>query len=169
VPFVERPWDSTPLLDAGNTVVLHSMTKDHALAGIRLGYAVAPNEIVARLKVLQPFWSVNAAAQAAGLAALEDDEHVRKGREEVAVSKAYLEKELELLGLKAVPSSANFILVDVGDAASLRSRLLRRGLVVRDCASFGLPGYIRISIRTPAECRRLTDGLKATIDTGETR
>ena len=163
VPFVERPWNSNALIESGDVIILHSMTKDHALAGVRLGYALAPETIVAKLKQLQPFWSVNAIAQVMGLAALEDDDHVRKGREEVLAAKAYLEKEIAHLGLTAIPSSANFILVKVGDAPSMRRQLLRHGLCVRDCTSFGMPQYIRISIRTLAECKRLADGLKAVV------
>ena len=163
VPFVARPWNSNALIESGNVVILHSMTKDHALAGVRLGYALAPEAIVAKLKQLQPFWSVNAIAQAMGLAALEDDDHVRKGREEVFAAKAYLEKEIARLGMTVIPSKANFILVNVGDAPSMRKQLLRHGLCVRDCTSFGLPQYIRISIRTLAECKRLADGLKAVV------
>jgi histidinol-phosphate aminotransferase len=163
LPFVARPWNSNALIKSGNVVILHSMTKDHALAGVRLGYALASEAIVAKLKHLQPFWSVNAIAQAMGLAALEDNDHVRKGREEVFTAKTYLEKELERLDLAAIPSSANFILVKVGDAPSMRRQLLRRGLCVRDCTSFGLPRYIRISIRTQAECKRLAEGLKAVV------
>jgi histidinol-phosphate aminotransferase len=161
LPFVARPWNSNTLIESGNVAILHSMTKDHALAGVRLGYALASVAIVAKLKQLQPFWSVNAIAQAMGLAVLEDDDHVRKGREEVFAAKAYLEKEIARLDLTAIPSKANFILVKVGDAPSMRRELLRRGLCVRDCTSFGLPQYIRISIRTQAECKRLAEGLKA--------
>ena len=163
LPFVARPWNSNAIIESGNIIILHSMTKDHALAGVRLGYVLAPESIVARLKQLQPFWSVNAIAQAMGLAALKDDDHVRKGREEVFAAKAYLEEELSRLCLTAIPSSANFILVKVGDAPSMRRQLLRCGLCVRDCTSFGLPQYIRISIRTQAECKRLADGLKAVV------
>ena len=163
LPFVARPWNSNALIKSGNVVILHSMTKDHALAGVRLGYALASESIVATLKQLQPFWSVNAVAQAMGLAALEDDDHVRKGREEVFAAKAYLEKEIVRLGLTAIPSKANFILVKVEDASSMRKQLLRHGLCVRDCTSFGLPQYIRISIRTQAECKRLASGLKAIV------
>jgi len=163
LPFVARPWKSNTLIKSGNGVILHSMTKDHALAGVRLGYALASETIVTKLKQLQPFWSVNAVAQAMGLAALEDDDHVRKGREEVFAAKAYLEKEIAHLDLAAIPSSANFILVKVWDAPSMRRQLLRRGLCVRDCTSFGLPQYIRISIRTQVECKRLADDLKAVV------
>ena len=163
VAFVTRPWNSNVLIESGNIVILHSMTKDHALAGVRLGYALAPEANVAKLKQLQPFWSVNAIAQAMGLAVLEDDEHVRQGREEVLSAKAYLEKEIARLGLTAIPSSANFILVKVGDAPSMRMQLMRRGLCVRDCTSFGLPQYIRISIRTLPECKLLADGLNAIV------
>ena len=163
LPFVMRPWSSNSLIESGNVVIFHSMTKDHALAGVRLGYALAPEAVVAKIKQLQPFWSVNAIAQAMGLAALEDDDHVRKGREEVFAAKAYLEKEITQLGLTAIPSSANFILVKVGDAPSMRRQLLRHGLCVRDCTSFGLLQYIRISIRTLAECKHLAEGLKAVV------
>ena len=160
VPFVARPWNSNALIESGNVAILHSMTKDHALAGVRLGYTFAPEAITSKLKQLQPFWSVNAIAQAMGLVAVEDDDHVRKGREEVLAAKAYLEKEIAQLDLPAIPSKANFILVKVGDAPSMRRQLLRHGLCVRDCTSFGLPQYIRISIRTLVECQRLADGLK---------
>ena len=161
LPFIARPWNSNALIESGNVVILHSMTKDHALAGVRLGYTFAPEAITAKLKRLQPFWSVNAIAQAMGLAALEDDDHVRKGREEVFTAKTYLEKEIARLGLTAIPARANFILVKVNDAPLMRRQLLRHGLCVRDCTSFGLPQYIRISIRTLAECKRLAKGLKA--------
>lgn len=160
LPFVEKPWDSRAVLELGNVVLLRSMTKDHALTGLRLGYALAPAGVIEKLKLYQPSWSVNAAAQAAGVAALADHEHVSRARKLVAEAKAYLDAALRELGLKVFPASANFLLVKVGDAGSVRSGLLRRGVCVRDCTSFGLPQYIRVAVRTLPECRRLVESLK---------
>jgi len=165
---VARPWPSGPLVERGpglspvegNVVLLRSMTKDHALAGLRLGYALASPEVVTTLKKVQPSWSVNAAAQAAGLAALSDADHLRETLPKIAEAKAYLEEELTCLGLRVVPSTANFLLVEVGDGRTLRRRLLSHGLMVRDCTSFGLPEYVRIAARQMEECRQLIETLR---------
>lgn len=158
-PFVEAPWPSLDLADGGRVVVLRSMTKDGALAGLRLGYAVAREDIVERLRALQPSWSVNAAAQAAGLAALADAEHLARARAEVRRAVAYLREALRGLGLYVAPSLANFVLAEVGDAPAVRQALLRRGLCVRDCTSFGLPAFIRIGARRLPDCQRLVAAL----------
>ena len=159
-PFADRPWDSLPLLGLGNVAILRSMTKDHALAGVRLGYLAAQPRVVAEAGELQHPWSVNAVAQAAGLAALEDAAHVQATRNVIRQARVYLHRELRGLGLAVTPSAANFLLVKVGDAAALRSDLLSRGMAVRDCASFGLPEHLRIAIRRPEECARLVGALK---------
>lgn len=165
--FVAGPWPSEPLVKrgpglspaGGNVVLLRSMTKDHALAGLRLGYALASPEVVVTLKKVQPSWSVNAAAQAAGLAALSDTEHLRETLSQIAKAKAYLVEELTHLGLRVVPSATNFLLVEVGDGQSLRRKLLSHSLMVRDCNSFGLPEYVRIAARRMEECRKLIEAL----------
>lgn len=162
LPFVERRrWDSLPLLDAGNVALLRSMTKDYALTALRLGYMLAPPNIITRIRQYQHSWTVNAAAQAAGIAALADAQHVRKGKDVARKAKRYITAELKTLGLECVPSDANFILVKVGDAADLRYRLLTRHRIgVRDCASFGLPKHIRIGMRTIQDCERLVAALR---------
>ena len=160
LPFVEKPWDSRVLLETGNVVLLRSMTKDHALAGLRLGYALAPEQLVETMKLYQPYWSVNTAAQTAGIAALADQEHVSRARRVIMESKTYLYSALEELSIRTIPSSVNFLLARAGDARSVRLQLLKQNLCVRDCTSFGLPQYIRISLRTLPECRRLVEGLK---------
>ncbi len=92
---------------------------------------------------------------------------MQKGREAVAISKDYLMGELDKLGLEYSPSTANFILVRVGDAAGLRLKLLKNhGLCVRDCASFGLPEHIRIGIRKLEECQRLVVALREVLSHG---
>jgi histidinol-phosphate aminotransferase len=165
--FVASPWPSEPLIERGpglspvegNVVLLRSMTKDHALAGLRLGYALASPEVVVALKKVQPSWSINAAAQAAGLAALSDEDYLRETLPKITEAKAYLAEELTRLGLRVVPSAANFLLVEVGDGRALRRKLLSHGLMIRDCTSFGLPEYVRLATRRMEECRKLIEAL----------
>jgi histidinol-phosphate aminotransferase len=157
--FVEDPWDSLALLDRGDVVLVRSMTKEYALTGLRLGFCLASEEVTGRLAAFQPDWSVNALAQAAGLAVLADGGYLPRARRAVARAKEYLTAGLTGLGFTVPPSAANFLLIRVGDAASWRDRLARRGLFVRDCTSFGLPQYIRIGIRPLADCRRLVEAM----------
>ena len=158
--LADSSWDAIPLLNLGNVAILRSMTKEHALAGVRLGYMIAEASVISATARLQPSWSVNAVAQAAGLAALRDDEHVQAARDVIASSKAYLYHELVSMGLTVRPSAANFLLVRVGNGARVRSALLKRHIVVRDCSSFGLPKHIRIAVRQPEECQRLIQFLR---------
>lgn len=155
--FVEEPWLSDDLATRGNVVLLRSLTKDHALAGLRLGYAAASREVIDALRSVRPPWSVNALAQAAGRAALADAAHLAASRAEVFAAKRYLVEALTDLGWRVHAGSANFLLVEVGDARTLRQALLRRGCCVRDCTSFGLPQYVRIGVRTRPECQRLVE------------
>ena len=116
---------------------------------------LAPAAVCAALDAVRPPWSVNAVAQAAGLAALDDEAHLQRARDEVRRARGYLSAALAGRGLRVLPATANFLLVDVGNAAAVRSALLRHGLCVRDCTSFALPAYVRIGLRTVPECERL--------------
>ena len=153
--FVEEPWDSLELLDRAEVMLVRSMTKDYAQTALRLGYALASEEVVSRLREYQPDWSVNGLAQKAGVSALEDAAYLPRAREAVFSAKKFLYDELGALGLGVPRSEANFILVKVGDAPKWRSLLLSKGIVVRDCTSFGLPEYVRVGIRSLADCQRL--------------
>ena len=157
--FVDQRWRSEALLAHGNLVVLRSMTKDHAVPGLRLGYLLASAEVADAVERVRPPWSVNAGALRAGLAALEPEAeaHVQRARGLVAQSRRMLTDGLTRLRFEVQPSQANFVLVRVGDGASFRRALLRHGVVVRDCASFGLPANVRIACRLPAECQRLIE------------
>lgn len=164
--LADHPWDTTPLLEGGDLAILRSMTKDHALAGVRLGYLVADPDLISAVGRLQPAWSVNAVAQAVGLATLEDTAHLIEAGKVISESKAYLCQELENLGVPVTTSSTNFILARVGDGARVRTALLRRGLVVRDCASFSLPEYIRIAIRRRKDCAQLVEAMGEVMSDG---
>ncbi|MFC1965971.1 pyridoxal phosphate-dependent aminotransferase [Chloroflexota bacterium] len=155
VAFVDESWSSIGLISRGNVVVLRSMTKDYALAGLRLGFAIAGEEIIDALRRVRPPWNVNAVAQKAGIVALEDEEYLDRCKQEIRRAKQFLVDELCRMGFTLVPSSTNYFLVKVTDAKDFRAALLRRGMLVRDCTSFGLPQYVRIAARTVPECQRL--------------
>jgi histidinol-phosphate aminotransferase len=145
---------------AGNLLILRSMTKDYALAGLRLGYAVGTEEVIGALRQVQPPWSVNATAQAAGVAALGDKHHLAQSLEDLVRAKRDLVKSLTELGLAVWPSAAHFFLVRVGDGAAFRKTLLKRGMLMRDAASFGLPAFARLGTRRPEENARLLSVLR---------
>ena len=138
-----------------NLIVVRSMTKDHALAGVRLGYAVASRSWIDALARVQPPWSVNAFAQAAGIAALDDPDHLRNTMTRLTDATHMFVAAFTRIGCEPIASATHFFLVDVGNGAEVRRILLRRGILVRDCASFGLPAYIRIATRRPEENDRL--------------
>jgi histidinol-phosphate aminotransferase len=158
--FVDDPWDTLSLPSFDNVILLRSMTKDYALTGLRLGYAIASEDVIASLEALQPDWSVNGLAQAAGLAALADTGYLPRARQAVEQAKELLSDRLDRLSLTVHPSAANFMLVNVANAALWHDNLMRLGLFVRDCTSFGLPQHIRIGIRSMADCQRLLEGME---------
>jgi histidinol-phosphate aminotransferase len=151
--------DAASLAGDRRVLVLRSLTKDVALAGLRLGYAVGHPALLAPLRALQPPWSVNIAAQAAGLAALRDPAWLDAARQEIERGKHLLAEGLRQLGWRVYPGAASFLLVSVAPAlaSDVRRALLEHGCCVRDCSSFGLPQHIRVGVRTEAECRRLIE------------
>jgi histidinol-phosphate aminotransferase len=162
IAFTENTWASVDLIDSGNLIVLRSMTKDYALAGLRLGYAIAAEPIVSVLKRVRPPWNVSSVAQAAGVFALKADGYLEACRIKINEAKEFLVEGLKGLGLSPLPSETNFFLVRVGDATRFRQALLRKGILVRDCTSFDLPHYIRLAPRTMDECQRLLAAMKET-------
>jgi histidinol-phosphate aminotransferase len=158
--FVEDRWPSEPLLDQfSGLIILRSLTKDHALPGLRLGYALGSIELAGALEAVRPPWSVNAGALRAGLAMLEPQarSHVRQATAVVSDSRHLLITGFSALGYSVHSSVANFVLVDVGDGSAFRRALLPHGIVVRDCTSFGLPACVRIACRLPEQCTRLLE------------
>jgi histidinol-phosphate/aromatic aminotransferase/cobyric acid decarboxylase-like protein len=99
-------------------------------------------------------------AQAAGIAALQDTAHLTHCLARIAQAKHDFVAGLCAVGLTPVPSTTHFFLARVGNGATCRQALLRHGILVRDCASFGLPAYIRVATRRPEENARLLTALK---------
>ena len=132
-------------------VVLRTFSKAYGLAGLRVGYAMAqPDAIDLLNRVRQPF-NVNAMAQAAAVAALDDEEHLRKTRQMLYSGRAQLMAGMDHLGLEPVPSVTNFILFPSPKAAALTAALTKRKVIIRPMAGFGLPDYVRVSVGTAKE------------------
>jgi L-threonine-O-3-phosphate decarboxylase/5,6-dimethylbenzimidazole synthase len=142
-----------------NLIVLRSMTKSFAIPGVRLGFAVLSPEACERLRGRRVPWNVSSLAQAAGVAALSDPAYYEAALRDVRESKRKLVNDLVTAGYEVIPGDANFFLLRTDDARSLREKLLRQGMVVRDCESFGLNDCVRIAARDQASNDRLVDAL----------
>jgi histidinol-phosphate aminotransferase len=147
--FLDEPPDVLKYVRAGrNIVVLRTFSKIQGLANLRIGYGIAAPEIVEVLqKARQPF-NANGIAQAGALAGLQDTAHMEETRRVTHEGRNFLQSEFLDMNLEFVPSYANFVLVRVGDGKKVFEALLRRGIIVRAMGSYGLPGWIRVSVGT---------------------
>jgi histidinol-phosphate aminotransferase len=161
--YVEDPDypDSLALRGDGTVpvVTLRTFSKLYGLAGLRIGYAVAPPAVIEAMgRVRQPF-NVNGLAQVAALAALGDADHVARTLEVNRTGIAYLTREFRRLDLEYVPSSANFVMVRVGQGARVYEGLLRRGVIVRPMDGYGFPHHLRVTVGLPEENARFVAAL----------
>jgi len=149
-------------------VVLRTFSKAASLAGLRVGYAVGDPDCVSLLnRIRQPF-NVNSLAQVAALAALEDDTHVLECLRMNEAGRHFLGDEFTAMGIRYVPSRANFILVDVGrNASDVYQRLLKQGVIVRPMSSFGMETTLRVTVGTPEENRCLVKALRKVLSEGK--
>jgi histidinol-phosphate aminotransferase len=142
-----------------NLVISRSFSKAYGLAALRVGYGVMAAEVADMMnRVRQPF-NVNALAQAAAVAALDDTGYVEESRLLNLKGLQQLYEGLTALGLSHVRSHGNFVLVKVGDAARVNSELLHRGVIVRPVASYGLPEWLRVSVGLASENERFLAAL----------
>ena len=159
--YLDDPPDTLRFVRAGrNVAVLRTFSKIQGLASLRIGYGIARPELIQALqKARQPF-NVNGIAQAAALAGLDDDEHVRETKRITDEGRAYLQQEFAAMKLRFVPSAANFVLVNVGDGAKVFRALLERRIIVRALKGYHLAEWIRISVGTMEQNRRCIAALK---------
>lgn len=144
-----------------NVIVLRTFSKSYGLAGLRIGYGIAHPELIKLInKVRQPF-NVNAMAQVAALAALDDSEHLEAIRSTVVEGQKYLAEQLESMGVEYVPSVTNFMLVKTGAGRDRFLALQKRKVIVRPMDPYGLPEYIRVSVGTPKQNAIFIRELKA--------
>ncbi len=159
--FVEKAPDLRPLLREGRKVVcLRTFSKIYGLASLRVGYGYGSPELCGLLnRVRQPF-NVNAIAQAAAVAALDDGEFAERCAQENRAGLVQLERGCRELGLDVVPSVANFLLVRVGDGGRVFEALQQRGVIVRPVKSYGLPEWVRVTVGTREQNERLLAELR---------
>jgi len=157
--------DSFKYLRDGKTIlILRTFSKIYGLAGARLGYGIAPKEIIASLAKLRVSFNVNRLSQVAGLAALDDDRHVRRGRAVNDAGKDYLYEAYRKMGLFYLPTFANFIFVDFArDSRIVFEALQKKGIITRTIQEYGFPQALRITIGTEDQNRKLIRALKSVL------
>ncbi|MGV3709745.1 MAG: pyridoxal phosphate-dependent aminotransferase [Gemmatimonas sp.] len=167
--FVEHPAGTPALGGHSHVVHLRSMTKDHALAGVRVAYAVAPEHIAQDIERARVPWSSSTTAQAAAVACMSDSamDHARSTTRELRTHAQCIASHCETLNLPVVASATHYLLIECGNAAQARAHLAsHHGILVRDGSSFGLRDHIRVAARTPAENVLLIDALGALVAAG---
>ena len=142
-----------------NVIILRSFTKEHAIAGLRLGYAVSTSELVRRCERARPYWSINALAQIAGITACAHQNFVAKSRCQILADQKSMQEALLQAGWRPLPSSTLYFLLPMRDATAMRQRLLKHGIMTRSCASYGLPDYLRLAARPAPDVERLLAAL----------
>jgi histidinol-phosphate aminotransferase len=132
-----------------NVIVLRTFSKIYGLGGIRIGYGVAHPELIQYLRQVKEPFNVNTLAQVGALAALRDGDHVNRTLNLVRTEKTFLYDELSAMGIRFIPSEANFIFIDVGmDAKSLFQEMLKRGIIIRPGDIWNMPNFVRLTIGT---------------------
>jgi len=159
--YVERE-DYSHSLDyvrAGRyVIVLRTFSKIHGLAGLRIGYGLGHPEVVDAINKMRSPFNVSTAAQAAAMAALDDTEHVARSLEMNRRGMAFLSRELAALGLKVIPSAANFLYVETGnDSKDDFKELLKLGVIIRPLGFMGMPQGTRVTIGTQEENQRVVE------------
>jgi histidinol-phosphate aminotransferase len=133
-------------------VVLRTFSKIYGLAGLRVGYGIAPAEVVVATSKVRRAFDVDAVAQAAAVASLGDEDELARRRAANAAGRDELASALRAHGLEpAGPAVGNFLFVQVGDGSAMFERLLREGVIVRPLHGFGAPEAIRVTVGTPDE------------------
>lgn len=166
--FLRAPLGVPALPGHPAVLCIRSVTKDHALAGVRAAFAVGPPPVVEALERARPPWAASTAAQAAAVAALTDgaEAHLKAVLPRLRFERELLEGGFARLRLPTVRTATHYFLAAVGDARALSGHLLEEhGIRVRDCTSFGLPGHVRVAARTPPENHALLDALEAVCST----
>jgi histidinol-phosphate aminotransferase len=160
---LERVRREDDVADGRPVIVLRTFSKIFGLAGLRLGYALADPALVHWLQSVQEPFNVNRAALAAGLASLGRADEVARRRELAIAARERFVRRLAVGGMAPVPSSANFVLVDLGvDDIALFERMLRRGVLIRPGHELGLPGWARITVGPEDVMDRAGDALLET-------
>lgn len=151
--FVERddyPDSLAHVLNGANVIIIHSFSKAYGLAGLRLGYAIARPDLIEQIVALKRPFHHSSLVLAAGIAALQDQDHIRQTVSLVNEGKQYLYQQLAALGVAYWPSETNFVLVRPStDADWIYNQLIERGIMTRPTTKSGLPGCLRVTVGLP--------------------
>jgi histidinol-phosphate aminotransferase len=143
---------------------MRTFSKVYGIAGVRLGYAFAAPEILAPLDQVREPFAVNLLAQVAGIAALEDEAFLERSIAANHAGRLALYEQFDRLGLPYIESHGNFVLVEFGpEALAIQERLLEKGVIVRDCVSYDLCDFLRITVGNDAENARLMAALEVVL------
>ncbi len=138
-----------------NVAVLRTFSKMYGLAGLRVGYCVAQQELIQAMDKVSPPFSVNRLGQIGAAAALEDSDHVKRTKEVNEQGKKYLCQQFEEMGIFYIPSMTNFVTIDLKtDAREMTKALQNRGIIVRPLSMYGKPTFLRVTIGNPEQNRR---------------
>ena len=146
-----------------NILILRTFSKIYGLAGLRLGYGISKKDIISCMNRLREPFNTSSVAQKAAIAALGDEEHLRRSRGVNESGKEYLYRKLKEMGVAYVPTEANFVYMSVPDAPALYEKMLRLGVIVRPMG----PDSIRVTIGLPEENRRFVEALRQTAEKRE--
>jgi histidinol-phosphate aminotransferase len=165
--YVQQPdySHSVDCVRAGrNLLVLRTFSKVHGLAGIRLGYGMGHPELIECLQRIRSPFNASSLAQVAGMAALDDTEHVAKSVESNRHEMKFLTGEVTLAGVRYTPSAGNFLLIDTGrDCEEDFVRLLDEGIIVRPMKLYGFPTSLRVTVGTHQENERFLEALRTVL------
>ncbi len=151
MPAALQPDTLRYVREGRKVILLRTFSKAYGLAGLRIGYAAAPPDCVSLLNRVRQAFNVNAMAQAAAIAALDDEAHVKRTRRLMQNGLSWFERECRRSGLEMVPSVANFFLVRVGRGRDVFNALQAEKVIVRPMDGYGLPEYVRVTVGTAAE------------------
>jgi histidinol-phosphate aminotransferase len=161
--YLERsdyPSGVDSLRQGRRVAVLRTFSKAYGLAGLRVGYGLAPADVVSGMERIRSPFNTSRVAQAAALGALEDHEHVARSRSLAQEGREYLESEFQRRGWSYVPSVTNFVLLDLKrDAEEIHLRLMERGVIARPLGPYRLPSSLRVTVGTAIENRRFLEAL----------
>ena len=147
-----------------NLIILRTFSKVYGLAGIRLGYGIAMPGVLAPMNQARESFAVNLLAQAAGIAALQDQDFLTKTVQANHASRSWLYEQFDRLGLFYVKSHTNFVLVEIGPRAlEIQQGLLKRGVIVRPCDGYDLCDFLRVTVGTPEQDARFIETLESVL------
>jgi len=142
-------------------LTVRTFSKIYGLAGLRLGYGIAHEDIISNMQRVRHPFNSNSLSQVGAIAALDDNEHIERTKRVNREGLTYVTHELEKMGIRYAPSYTNFVLIDLeDDPMPIYNQLLREGVIVRPVAGYGLKTHLRVTIGTPEENYKFINGIK---------